>query len=85
MGWIMLSDIVRKVVAEVSVDADIFPWHQGEDGKRYYSDFLEPLAALKGQPMRYGLNLNTNRIEFVFFEGCDLDKVMLFKLTWGGK
>lgn len=81
----MNEPIGRKIVAEVSVDADIFPWHQGEDGRRYYSDFLEPMASLVGMPKKFGLNPQTNRIEFVFFEGCDMNKVMMFKLTWGGK
>lgn len=81
----MIEPIFLMVVAEVSVDADTFPWHQGSDGRRYYSEFLEPLASLKGQPMKYAINQQTNRIDFIFFEGCDLDKVMLFKLAWGGK
>ncbi len=85
MGWIMLSDIIRKIVAEVKVDADVFPWHQGEDGRKYYSDFLEPMASLQGMPKKYGYNPQTNTVDFVFYEGCDLNKVMLFKLTWGGK
>ena len=80
-----MKDIFRKIVAEVSVDADVFPWHRGEDGKRYYSDFLEPMAGLAGQPKRYGYNAQTNTVDFVFFEGCDLDQIMLFKLAWGGK
>ena len=80
----MIDPEVRKIVAEVSVDADSFPWHAVAD-RRYYSDYLEPMKSLVGMPKKYGLNPQTNRVEFVFYEGCDLDKVMLFKLTWGGK
>ena len=81
----MLSEIVRKIVAEVSVDADVFPWHQGVDGRRYYSDYLEPMSIIVGMPKRYGYNAQTNTVDFVFYEGCDLNKVMMFKLAWGGK
>lgn len=77
----------RKVVATVSIPGDKFPWFlKEENGKmrRYYDDSNPPMSDLKGQPMSFGYSNSSKNVEFMFFEGCDLNKVMMFKLTWGG-
>ncbi len=81
----MISDIGRQVVQKVSVPEDNIPWIvRIEDGKerRYYDDRIDPFLMLKDQPKSFGVNSRTNMVDFIFYEGCDLDVVMLFKLTW---
>lgn len=84
MGWVMLTQ-KRVLVAQVSVDAEVFPWYSNSQGDRFYDFNREPMKGLQGQPMSYGLNFSNNHVEFKFYEGCDMDKVLLLKLTWGGK
>lgn len=81
--------IERKIIAEVQVAEDIFPWTTklDENGKvqRFYDDTAEPLLGLRGEPFQFGYSKTLKAVLFMFFEGCDINKVMMFKLTWGGK
>ena len=80
--------IERKIIAEVLVPEDSFPWVEKLDERgvkrRYYDDTTEPLLGLKGQPFQFGHSKAKSAVIFMFFEGCDLNKVMMFKLAWGG-
>lgn len=79
----MTSRIDLPVIAIVYMkDSDALSFKDA-DGRRYFRMDQEPLLSLKGQPMRWGLNPKTNKVEFYFLEGADLSVVMRFKLQWG--
>lgn len=81
----MLSQINRKIVQTVSIPEDNIPWlirQENGQERRYYDGCVEPFLMLKDQPKSYGLNPKTRMVDFMFYEGCDLDVVMLFKLQW---
>ena len=76
----------KKIIAIISVPDDKFPWiddHEfGSDDLRYYDLKSELFVMIEDQPRRFGVNLTSKTVDFMFLEGADLDIITLFKLRW---
>lgn len=76
------------IITTIFIPTDKFPWKlvKDDDGveRKLYDVTAEPLATVVSMNTVWGFNDSTDSVMISFLEGCDLDKVMLFKLTWGG-
>lgn len=72
-----------RIIQTVSVKSDVFPWKLSKSGKKLFDYQNDIFLEIKDEPYTFGYSLSKDVVEFMFFEGADLDKVMLFKLAWG--